>query len=78
MKEHNIQVEKIERGEVRVHVNVKNPLSGLDNNVTVVITGEGIIVDMWGDEASETAATMYQLWDDLAEYDETDKEKETT
>ena len=77
MKEHSIQVEKIERGEVRVHVNVKNPISGLDNNVTVVITMEGILVDMWGDETSDTAATMYQFWDDLVE-EQTDNKKEST
>ncbi len=78
MKKLDIKVQTdIDVDESRVHVNLKNPITGADNYVVLVFTDEGVIVDVWGDDDKSLCATMYQHWSDLAdENDETDNKGE--
>lgn len=82
MKDLDVKVDTfMDMDETRVHVNMKNPITGADNYVTIVLNPEGVIVDMWGDATDgDPIASMYQFWEDLAEDEdnETENEKETT
>jgi hypothetical protein len=81
MKDLDVNVDTdTDMDETRVHVNIKNPITGADNYVTIVLNREGVIVDVWGDEHhGGPIASMYQHWSDLAdENDETDNKKEIT
>ena len=78
MKEQMIRLPQKMTEDNRCHIHVTNPLDGMENTITVTITHEGIIVDIWGDSTDWPEASVHSLWSDLVEDEESENEKEST